>query len=163
MDYLVSGLVWLTEFITSQLNSNRTEPVPAPQLLPVLSAGLLRGCRCWLYPPDCGEPKPHVVHCCFPPQHAKLSCPWPPCPHTILTVQLETPSSCYCGLEQWRKGLKWRCANQETMPNKIPVGQVDAKGWAAGFPLESLPCLKQDVQAVKPSSIRKWWVSMDPL
>lgn len=26
---------------------------------------------------------------------------------------------------------KWRCADQETMPNKIPVGQVDAKGCAA--------------------------------
>lgn len=127
---LVSGLVWLTEFITSQLNSNRTQPVPTPQLLPVLSAGLLWGCRCWFEPPDCREPKPHVVQCCFPLQHAKLSCPWPP----ILTVQLETPSSCCCGLEQWRKGH--RMANQETMLNKIPVGQVDAKGWAAQDELE---------------------------
>lgn len=45
MDNLVSGLVWLAEFITSQLSSNMTELVPSPQLVPVLSAGLLGGCR----------------------------------------------------------------------------------------------------------------------
>ena len=124
VDDLVSGLVWLiwvyhqlVEYKQDCTSPNPTAPPCALSRAPVGLQLLVLASR---------TQRTRITHCVvlFPTSMWKIQLPLGSPSHTILAVQLGTPSSLCGGLVQWeRTRSRWRYANQETTLHKITSGQ----------------------------------------